>query len=112
MHRRRGHPEGTLPARHPPGYPPPMRTTSSLASLALLLLASPRAVEADPHSPAFEKATLRLEEVASGSTARLMDRLPEMAARLAKASAPASAEATEPPKPLPTTPTKPAPKKS
>ncbi len=65
----------------------------------LVLSTGPRAPEADPNSPAFEKPILRLEEAASGSTARLMERLPEMAARLAKAAAP-SKEATEPPKPL------------
>jgi hypothetical protein len=72
---------------------------------SLVLSTGPRAADADPHAPAFEKATLRLEEVASGSTARLMDRLPEMASRLAKATVPAPVEATQPPKPL-------APKKS
>ena len=53
-------------------------------TLALVVIAGPRAAGADPTSPYAEKILIKLEEVGSGKSTQLLERLPEMASRIGK----------------------------
>lgn len=69
--------------------------------LVFVVVAGPRAADADASAPYTDKVLVKLEEVGTGKSARLLDRLPEIATRIGGALLPASPSTTAPPAPLP-----------
>jgi len=68
----------------------------------LVVVVGPIAEDADASSPYADKVLLKLEEVATGKSGRLLDRLPEITTRIGKAVLPTtSTTTTAPPAPLP-----------
>lgn len=71
-------------------------------TIALVVSAGPRSASGDALSPAFEAASVKLEEAVKGKSSRLLERLPELSARVLKpflTPAP-STSTTAPPEPL------------
>jgi len=69
--------------------------------LALVVVAGPRAADSDASAPFTDKVVVKLEEIAPGKSSRLLDRLPDVAARIGKALQLTTTTTTAPPAPLP-----------
>lgn len=70
-------------------------------AFVLVVSAGTRVADGGGGTPTFETASVRLEEAAKGKSTRLIERLPELAARLTKPLlAPATTSTTAPPEPL------------
>jgi len=75
-------------------------TAKEKDTFALVVGAGPRSPSSDVSMPAFEKPTVRFEEVGMGKSTRLLDRLPELAVRLVRPLLAPASVATPPPEPL------------
>jgi hypothetical protein len=75
-------------------------TAKEKDTFVLVVGAGPRSPSSDPSMPAFEKPTVRFEEVGMGKSTRLLDRLPELAVRLMRPLLAPASTATQPPEPL------------
>jgi hypothetical protein len=70
-------------------------------TFTFVVAAGPRAADGGAQTPAFETPTVRLEETAKGKSGRLLERLPELSARLLKPFVTRPSTSTSaPPEPL------------
>jgi hypothetical protein len=70
------------------------------SAFVLVVAGGPKNPDGDASAPAFDKPTVRLEEVGIGPSTSLLERLPELTTRLLRTLLTPSAGAMAPPEPL------------
>jgi hypothetical protein len=70
------------------------------SAFVLVVAGGPKSPDGDPSTPAFDKPTVRFEEVGIGNSTSLLDRLPELSTRLLRPLLTPSAGSMPPPEPL------------